>query len=480
MKGNKRQSSDRRRLVELLLNRTGIELEPAEDTRPSHVPGQNRLSVAQEQLWSRPGSGNEVSRNIISAFTKLTGALNVYSLTQAVNEIARRHEVLRTRFSIRFGELVPEVRERLEIELDLVDVSKLGETEEAIERPAKEAGERGLKVEEFPLITAKLLLTGEEEKILILTTHQLISDGWSMGVMFDEKCGIYSAFSHGDPSSLAEVEVQYGDYAVWEREQAKAKESDKERRYSRELPSMTLSSFNLGTRDGALGVLEHERGAETTVLTRELSDKLKKLSWREGATMYMTLLAAFIALVNKHSGREDVVVGMPIVRREWVGSDRLVGPYVNISVMCVELRGNPTFREVLRRVKEVALQAHERREAPFEKLFAKLRSEKNLNQAPLIDVTVMLEQPLPAPIKLAGLELKLVDVRGVASEPGLTLVLRETDKGFKHELVCKGYSMDAGMMKAILRRYKTILGIITASPERRLSDLEFSSLAVDD
>jgi len=387
-----------------------------------------------------------------------------------VNEIVRRHEVLRTSFAVRGSEPTPEVGETLQIGFNIVDLNEVEDSEDTREQLLKEAGERRLGLGEFPLISARLLITGEEEKTLILTAHRMISDGWSMDVIFREKCQTYAAFSQGDPSSLEEVEIQYGDYAIWEREQEKAKELESDLLAWKERIRMML-----GVRESRPILPGREFGTQTIISSREIRDRLSELGRREGATLYMTLLASFGVLLGRYSNQEEIIVGTPIVRREWGGAEDLVGPCVSVSVLWVELKGDPTFLEVLKRVKEGVLQAYEHRELRLEALVAELRPDKDPS-TPLFDVIFMLESALPEPVKLTELELKLVDIRSIDSEPGLRLVSRETNMGLRHDLAYSGNLFDADKTKSILRQYRSLLEIIPNSPERRLSDFDFSSL----
>ncbi|HST58364.1 MAG TPA: condensation domain-containing protein, partial [Longimicrobium sp.] len=338
----------------------------AERRRPRTEPA----SYAQERLWFldrlEPGSANY---NIAVA-RRLGGALDAGALERALGEIIRRHEALRTTFTEVDGAPVQVVAPFGGFALPVEDLSGLDERdrEAAVRQRAGEEARRAFDLTAGPLFRAALLRLREEEHVLLITMHHIVSDGWSMGVLFRELSVLYEAYREGGESPLPELPVQYADYAVWQREQLEGETLHRQLAYWRERLSGAPELLELPT-DHPRPAVQTYRGASVPVeLSPELLERLQALGRSEGTTLYMTLLAAFQVLLSRYSGSEDIVVGSPIAGRARKETEELIGFFVNTLVLRTELGGDPTFREVLGRVRGATLGAYEHQEVPFEKL----------------------------------------------------------------------------------------------------------------
>ncbi|HEU4557815.1 MAG TPA: condensation domain-containing protein, partial [Longimicrobium sp.] len=327
-------------------------------------------SFAQERLWfiDRLEPGSAVYN--MSAAWRLGGELDEAALERSLGEIVRRHETLRTVFAEVGGSPVQVIAPFDGFALPVENLSALGDAdrEAAVRRRAGEEARRAFDLSVGPLFRAALLRLGEEDHVLLLSMHHVVSDGWSMGVFFRELSSLYNAYREGGESPLPELAVQYADYAVWQREQLAGEALDRQLSYWRERLAGAPELLKLPT-DHPRPPVQTFRGATVPVkLSPELLERLQRLGQSEGATLFMTLLAAFQVLLAKYSGSEDVVVGSPIAGRTRGEVEPLIGFFVNTLVLRTDLGGDPSFREVLARVREATLGAYEHQELPFEKL----------------------------------------------------------------------------------------------------------------
>jgi hypothetical protein len=279
--------------------------------------------------------------------------------------------------------------------LPVEDLSGLGEAdrEAAVRRRAGEEARRAFDLSAGPLFRALLLRVGAEDHVLLLSMHHIVSDGWSMGVLFRELSALYAAYREGRESPLPELALQYADYAVWQREQLAGEVLDRQLSYWREQLAGVPELLELPT-DHPRPAVQTYRGASVPV---ELSlERLQSLGRSEEATLYMVLLGAFQVLLSKYSGNEDIVVGSPIAGRTRKEVEELIGFFVNTLVLRTDLSGDPSFRETLRRVREVTLGAYAHQELPFEKLVAELQPERSLSHTPLFQVAFALQRACAA------------------------------------------------------------------------------------
>jgi amino acid adenylation domain-containing protein len=440
---------------------------------PTGRTGALPLSFAQERLWFldrlEPGS---TAYNIPVAW-RLGGALDQAALERALGEIVRRHEALRTVFREVDGSPVQVIAPFGGFALPVEELSGLGDAdrEAAVRRRAGEEAGRPFDLSAGPLFRAALLRLGAEYHVLLLSMHHVVSDGWSMGVLFRELSTLYAAYREGGESPLAELAVQYADYAVWQREQLEGEVLDRQLSYWRERLSGAPELLELPT-DHPRPAVQTYRGASVPVeLSPELLERLQALGRSEGTTLYMTLLGAFQVLLSRYGAGDDVVVGSPIAGRTRGEVEALIGFFVNTLVLRTDLSGDPGFREVLRRVREVTLGAYEHQEVPFEKLVAELRPERSLSHSPLFQVTFTLQTAGGGGGALPGLEVGGVDAAMEIAKFDLSLTLAATAQGLRGGL---GYSTDLferGTVERMVGHLERVLEEAAADADVRLSRL---------
>jgi amino acid adenylation domain-containing protein len=363
------------------------------------------LSYAQQRLWFiQQLEPESVAYNIPRAI-RLRGELDVESLRQSLREIARRHEVLRTRFEGRGGIPVQVIEEGMEVELREWDISGEEESKREVlgRRIVREEAGRAFDLERGPVWRGAVIRLGEEDHVLVLNIHHIVSDAWSTGVMVKEFGTLYEWNREGRGSGLGELEIQYADYAKWQRGWLRGEVLEEEMEYwRRELRG--VGALEIPTDRMRPAVASH-RGAKVAFrLTEELTEELRGVSRREGVTLFMTLLAAYQAVLSRYAGQDDFAVGTPIANRGRLETEGLIGFFINQLVLRTDLGGNPSVGELLVRVRERTLGAYAHQEVPFEKLVEELSPERELSRPPLSQVELVLHNTPLANRSVAGIE----------------------------------------------------------------------------
>jgi amino acid adenylation domain-containing protein len=432
------------------------------------------LSFAQERLWfiDRMESGS-TAYNLPFAL-RLRGALDVDALERSLGEIVRRHDALRTVFREADGTPLQVVAPFGGFALPVEDLSKSSEADREA-AAGQRAGDEALRPFDLaagPLFRATLLRLGTEDHVLLLSMHHAVSDGWSMGVLYRELSALYAAYRDGRESPLAELAVQYADYAVWQREQLQGEALERQLAYWRERLAGAPELLELPT-DHPRPPVRTYRGATVPVeLPLQLLERLQALARGEGATLYMVLLAAFQVLLSKYSGSEDVVVGSPIAGRTRKEVEELIGFFVNSMVLRTDLSGDPSFRGVLGRVREATLGAYEHQEVPFERLVAELQPERSLSHSPLFQVMFTLQNDVDRGGALPGLEVSGIEEELASAKFDLSLVLTATAQGLRGGLNYSTDLFERGTADRMLGQLVRVLEQVAADADVRLSRLE--------
>ncbi len=431
------------------------------------------LSFAQQRLWFLDQLDPGSSLYNIPAAVRLCGPLDSAALERSLQEIIRRHEALRTTFPSGDGQPSQVIEEAIEFHLPLVDLRELPE-------PARESEARWLAQEEATrpfdlsrdlMLRGRLLRLGEQEHLLAITQHHIASDGWSIGVFWGELAALYEVFSNGLPSRLPDLPVQYADYAVWQRQWLQDEVLNQQLAYWKKQLAGAPAVLDLPT-DFPRPIVQRNRGAgQELVLGQELTQALKKLSRQEGATLFMTLLAAWQVLLSRYSGQEDVVVGTPIAGRSRTELEGLIGFFVNALALRTDLSGNPTFRELLERVRHVTLGAYAHQDLPFEKLVEELHPERHLSHSPLFQVIFVLQNAPRDARELRGLSISPVEVATTSSKLDLTLFLHEAADGLRGMLEYNTDLFESATITRLLGHFHALLAGIVTDPERRIGDL---------
>jgi len=437
------------------------------------------LSFAQERLWFldqlQPGSP---FYNLCGA-VRIAGQLNLTALTQSLNEILKRHEALRTRFVMADGHPVQVIAPVSNLTLPVIDLSEQSEAEREIEvkRLATEEARSPFDLSQELLLHAKLLRLAEVEHMLLLTTHHIVFDGWSMGVFMRELAALYEAFSTGKSALLLELPIQYADFAIWQRQWLQGEVLETQLSYWKQQLSGNLPVLELPT-DFPRSAVQTFRGARQNFeLPQTLTEELKTLSQREGATLFMTLLAAFKTLLYRYIGTEDILVGSPIANRNRAEIEKLIGFFTNTLVLRTDLSGNPSFRELLSRVREVALGAYAHQDLPFEKLVEELQPQRHLSHSPLFQVSFVLQSTLMPTLESSGLTLNFQEVDTGTAKFDLTLFLEDTNQGLVGTMEYNTDLFHASTITRMLGYFSNLLEGIVANPNQCLSDLPLLTAA---
>ncbi|MBD2013421.1 amino acid adenylation domain-containing protein [Microcoleus sp. FACHB-53] len=429
------------------------------------------LSFSQYRLWLldqlQPGS---IAYNMATAL-HLVGSLNVAALEQALNEIVRRHDALRTTFCVVEGQPIQVIAPSLTMKLSVRNLSEVLEAQrgQKVQQLVTQWSQQLFDLTQGPLLRSLLLQLDQQEHLLVLSVHHIVADGWSAGVFFRELTTLYDAFSQGQPSPLPELPIQYADFAVWQRQWLQEEVLE---------PQLTYWKRQLGTIPPVLKLSSDRSSTSSSTgkkhsfaLSSTLTEALKALSQREGVTLFMTLLAAFKTLLYRYSGQEDIAVGSPIANRNRRETEELIGFFVNTLVLRTDLSGNPSFRDVLRQVREVALGAYAHQDLPFEKLVAELQPERNLGHNPLFQVWFVLQNaPMPT-VELPGLTLNLLEVETGVARYDLKLDLTETSEGLKGFFEYKTELFEAATIARIATLYETLLDTVIKQPDIQLNEL---------
>jgi amino acid adenylation domain-containing protein len=431
------------------------------------------LSFGQERLWFldqlEPGSA---FYNNFSAL-RLVGTLRVPVLERCLNEILRRHEVLRTTFGRQEGEPIPVIAKGLRLSLpvvDLVGMSKPDQEAKVRELAAQEA-QRPFDLTEGPLLRVTLLKLDEDEHVVFMTMHHIVSDGWSVGVLVREVGALYEAFSAGEPSPLSDLPVQYADYAYWQQQWLEEGELESELAYWKEQLADVPSGLELPI-DRPRPAIQTFRGTTRWFkLSRSLTEKLKALSQHEEATLFMTLLAAFQVLLYRYTGQEDISVGTPIANRHRAEVEALIGFFINTLVVRTDLSGTPTFRELLRRVREVALEAYANQDLPFEMLVDELQLRRDMSRSPLFQVMFVVQNAPMEALELPGLIVTPIEIETETSKFDLTLSLVEEQGRLSGSLEYSTDLFDDGTISRMLGHFRNVLEGIVADADMRISEL---------
>ncbi|MGE0127961.1 MAG: amino acid adenylation domain-containing protein [Blastocatellales bacterium] len=438
------------------------------------------LSFAQQRLWfiDQMEPGNP-SYNMPGA-VRLTGALNVAALEASLNEIIRRHESLRTTFTAVDGKPVQVIAPAQPLSLPVMDLSGRSEAEREaqVRKMAAEDALRPFDLAQGPLFRVRLLRLAAEEYVELFSMHHIISDEWSFGVLVRELAALYEAFCQGRPSPLPELPIQYGDFANWQRQWLQGETLDAHLAYWRqqldgELPVMQLPFDHPRPVGPAAPTYPTYRGAtHSFVLSPEVSAALKALSRQEGATLFMTLLAALQTLLHRHTGQDDIVVGTDVANRNRMETEGLIGFFINHLVLRTKLGGNPTFRQLLRRVREVTLGAYAHQDLPFDKLVGALSGERNLNHTPLFQMLFVFGNPAMPVLELPGLTLSPMRSDLILSKYDLTLFMSERGQEISGLWRYGAELFEAATISRMSDHLVTLLGSVTANPDARLMSLD--------
>jgi amino acid adenylation domain-containing protein len=474
---------------------------PIQTIVPSARTGSAPLSFTQQQFWLLAQAEPDSCYNICTAL-KISGPLQIHMLEQALNMIVERHEILRTNVvsdwsagilaavrehparnsqinNLRYNSVingsgpVQVIALSMRVPFEVLDLRHLSASqfETEIQRLVRSDSESQFDLSAGPLVRLKVLKAGDDEHVLLVTVHHLVCDGWSVGVLLQELVTLYRDACAGRSPSLPELRIQYADYAIWQRERLQGPWFDRQLDYWRKQMAGAAPVLDLPT-DYARPERYSLKGAQESVLLPvDLSQAIGRLSREEGATLFMTLLAAFQTLLFRYSGQEDIVVGSPVAGRSMLETEELIGSFVNTLALRADLSGKPSFREFLGRVRTVTLAAFSNQDVPFEKLVEELNPERKSNRTPLFQVMFALQNTPVGDMAIEGLTLTPLKVPDNKAKFDLTLEAEEEADGLR---LCFEYNSELFRPETISRmlgHFRNLLEAIAADPALCVTEL---------
>jgi len=430
------------------------------------------LTMIQEHLWALDRLLPGAPFSNMPYVARLTGSLNVAALERSLNEVIKRHDILRTTFTTIEGRPVQVSSPTLHIPLAVEDLRALSETERQAEeqRAIFIAGLYPFDLEEGPLIEVRILRFGEQEHLLLLTMHHIISDGWSWGVLWREVGALYEAFCRGRPSPLPNLPLQYADYAHWQRHWLDSETGKSHLEYWMQQLRHPLPMLKLPTDRPPPAELSLQTARQSFLFPPELTVALRRLSHQEHTTLFMTLLAAFKMLLYGYSGQEDIRVGTLVANRQHQDTEGLIGLFANLVVLRTHLGGDPSLREVLRRVRTTTLDAYAHQELPFEHLARVWVGTHQSDRQSLFQAMFALQNARQHTLELPNLRIEVLETEPLeASACDLAVSVCESPQGLEGLWIYKTELFDAATIMQMIKDCQQIIEHILAQPELPLS-----------
>lgn len=444
------------------------------DLIPKRQDTQNiPLSFSQQRLWfiDQLYHGSPFY-NIPIAF-HIQGHLNITALDQSLNEILKRHEVLRTNFTLVNGEPVQKIVPELNWDLSIINLEHLSgkDWESQIKEFAASSEKKPFNLAKELLVRATLLRLSQEEHVLLVTMHHIITDGWSWGVFLHELSTLYAAFSTNQPDPLPELPIQYADFAVWQRDRIRDEFLATQLHYWKQQLKGELPVLQLPTDRPRPNSTTFSGAKQYFKFSASLTNALRQLSQQEDSTLFMSLLAAFNILLYRYTNQEDILIGSPIANRNRAELEGMLGLFVNTLVLRNNLNGNPSFCELLHRVREVTLDAYAHQDLPFEMLVEELQPERDLSRNPLYEVMFVLQNTPTSVHEVSGLTLRTLEFDSGTSQLDIFLSISESEHGLTGCLEYNTDIFDSTTITQFINNFQTLLENIVVNPQQRLSEL---------
>ena len=468
-------TNQKRDLLKLLLNKKGINLQTETILpRPNSEPAP--LSFGQEQLWFLSQIQDNTTYNLPLAL-QISGSLNISVLEQVITEIVRRHEILRTNFQQIEGKNLQVIRPEINISLQVINLDQITAKQQLknVERLINQETDKIFNLSEDDLFQSTLYQLNQNSYILLLNMHHIISDGWSIGILLQELSTLYGAYLAGNKSPLPDLQIQYADYAIWQKEKFTSEIREKQLNYWKQQLADIPPLLELPTDKPRPPIQSFRGGIWEFSINSNLSQKIRTLTQQSDATLFMTMLAAFVILLYRCSGQDDILIGSPMAGRNRQEIQSLIGYFVNTVVLRTKLTGNPNFREILNQVRQVATDAHNYQDIPYNQVVEALNPQRNLSYNPVFQILFDLQHSLTDKLQLPGLTLQPFLGEHSISKFDLSLIIE--DRGT--ELIgAWEYSSDLFTQETISRiteNFQTLLNGIVNNPETPINQLPIIS-----
>ena len=456
---------------------------PTSDIVRAPRGGEVPASAAQERVWSLQRALAGVPYFNVLYALRLTSPVDVAVLERSINELVRRHEILRTTFAAVDRRPMQVIAANLAVPLAFDDLRKWSTSrkERAAHRLVQAELVHAFDLARGPLIRTRLMRLGDAEYLLLVSMHQTIVDGWSLGVLVDELVALYEGFSAGNVSPLAPLAIQYADYASWQRQWRSHPDLFAQLAYWREQLRDPLPVLSLATTRPRRGVDMLRTAQREMALPENLTEAIKQFSRREGGTLFMALVGALKTLLHRYLGEDDLRVATNVANRNRSGTEGLIGPLANTVILRTDLGGDPTSREVMRRVRATTLAAYAHQDLPFEELAETLARERGLKPDALSQVMILLHNAALRPMANSGQALAFEEADPNMLMPLVTtttydviLVLRESAHGLVGSCIYKPHLFGAKSIDRLLRDFRKVLEVMVAQPERPISTIRVS------
>jgi len=459
-----------RKIDDLRLTAKGIPVPPLVPvSREEELP----LSFAQQRLWFLDQLEPDSAFYNIPTALRLMGSLNFDALERGVQEIIRRHESLRTTFKSKDGKPYQVIANELELIIEKIDLGSLSESERETEilKLAREDAQKPFNLSEGPLLRFTLLQVDEEDYVILFTMHHIISDAWSVGVLIREVATLYEAYSTEKPSPLSALPLQYADFAHWQRNWLQGEVLEAQLSYWRNQLTGAPPMLELLT-DRPRPAVQSFHGATVIYqISQAVTMALKDLSQEEEVTLFMTMLAAFQTLLSRYTGQNDISVGTPIANRNQVEIEGIIGFFVNTLVMRTVIPGDSTFRELLSKVRDVALGAYAHQDIPFEMLIEELQPQRDLSHTPLFQVMFVFQNAPVQTFNLTDVTIRPVEAESGTAKFDLSIILNETPEGMAVSFEFNTDLFDESTIERMFHNFEVMLEGIAADPDQLVYNL---------
>ncbi|AOW99701.1 hypothetical protein BJP34_09735 [Moorena producens PAL-8-15-08-1] len=437
------------------------------------------LSWSQERLWFLAQlEGTSPTYNIPGA-VRISGDLNLKAFEQALSEIVHRHEILQTSFRTVDGRPWQVIEPETTIKINLVDLQQLEakERESALYQYVQQEAIAPFNLESAPLIRCSLLCLEEKEYALLLTMHHIISDLWSIGVLIEELSSLYQAFNGGEPSPLSELEIQYADFSVWQREWINGQVREAYIDYWKQALNGAPELLDLPTDRPRPSVQTYQGKTQRFCINTDLTDKLQILSCQLGTTLFMTLQAAFATLLYRYSGQSDILIGSIIANRNYLEIESLIGFFANTLVLRNRFEDDPSFETLLEQVKTTTLKAYEYQDIPFEQVVEALQPQRSLSYSPLFQVMFVLQNAPMGELTLPGITISELEYEYTIAKFDLTLSMTQTKEGLVGSWEYNTDLFDDSTIKRMANHFENLLSEIVANPQLTVDEVPLLSEA---
>lgn len=470
-------SPEKRKLLEKLLSQQNIDLKKKRILPQSREQNRFPLSYAQQRMWflDQWEPGNPMYNN--PAAVSIAGRVNVDAVKQALRELGKRHEVLRTVFENEHGNPVQVIQPESNIALQQLDVQHLSEDEQqkTLREEANAEAQAPFDLSTGPLLRAKLLRLAEDRHVCLLTMHHIISDAWTLATFIKEFAELYEGFAADTSVSLPELPIQYVDYAVWQRDYLQGEVLEEQLGYWRERLAGADTPLDLPTDHKRPNVQTHNGDVVYFRVPADVMERIESFCKTHDVTQFMTLLAALDVLLYRYSGQEDIVMGTPIANRNRSELEPLLGVFVNTLAVRSDLSGDPTFADLVQRVKQDALGAYAHQDIPFEMLVEELQPERDMSRPPFFQTMFVLQNTPSQMLELADVTIERLQQHTPTAKFDVTFVFEPNDGGLDGQIVYNTDLFESSTIKRLIGHLLNLLSETVAHPTQRISQLNLLS-----